>query len=184
MLDIKFIRDHHDLVQEGARRKHIDIDIPQLLEVDDQRRQLIAKVDSLKALRNKTSKEIPSLQGEARQDAIARMKEVAGESKQLEGALRDAETRFEALMLQVPNVPAEEVPEGESDADNVPLRTWGELPQFDFTLRDHVELGELLDIIDIPRGVKMAGSRTYFLKNCRCHARTRCAAICFASRGA
>ncbi len=165
MLDIKFIRDHHDLVQEGARRKHIDIDIPRLLEVDDQRRQLIAKVDSLKALRNKTSKEIPSLQGEARQDAIARMKEVAGESKQLEGALRDVETRFEALMLQVPNVPAEEVPEGESDADNVPLRTWGELPQFDFTLRDHVELGELLDIIDIPRGVKMAGSRTYFLKN-------------------
>ncbi len=165
MLDIKFIRDHHDLVQEGARIKHIDIDIPQLLKVDDQRRQLIAKVDSLKALRNKTSKEIPSLQGEARQNAIARMKEVAGESKQLEGALRDVETRFEALMLQVPNVPAEEVPEGESDADNVLLRTWGELPQLDFTLRDHVELGELLDIIDIPRGVKMAGSRTYFLKN-------------------
>jgi seryl-tRNA synthetase len=65
----------------------------------------------------------------------------------------------------VPNVPAEDVPDGLTDADNVVLRTWGEVPQFDFPLRDHVELGELLDIIDIPRGVKIAGARTYFLKN-------------------
>lgn len=165
MLDIRFIREHPDLVQDGARKKHIHIDIHRLLEIDEQRRQLIAKVEGLRALQNKTSKEIPALQGEAKQDAIARMKQVASESKTLEGDLREIEGAFEALMLQVPNVPAEEVPEGEDDADNVLLRTWGELPQFDFEPRDHVELGELLDLIDIPRGVKIAGSRTYFLKN-------------------
>jgi seryl-tRNA synthetase len=165
MLDIRFIREHSDLVQAGAHKKRIDIDIQQLLEVDEQRRQLLAKVESAKALRNKTSKDIPTLQGEARQAAIAQMKRVAEESKGLESALREVEAAFEALMLRVPNVPAVDVPEGATDADNVVLHTWGDLPQFDFTLRDHVELGELLDIIDIPRGTKIAGARTYFLKN-------------------
>ena len=165
MLDIRFIREHPDLVQAGARKKHIDIDIRQLLDLDEQRRSLISKVESLKALRNKTSKEIPTLQGEARQEAIAAMKQVAEESRALEGPLREAEAAFEALMLRVPNVPADDVPEGLTDADNVVIKTWGELPRFDFTPRDHVELGERLDIIDIPRAVKLAGSRTYFLKN-------------------
>lgn len=165
MLDIRFIREHPDLVQAGARKKHIDIDIPQLLELDERRRSLISKVERLKALRNKTSKEIPTLQGEARQAAIARMKQVADESRALEGPLREVEAAFEALLLRVPNVPADDVPEGLTDADNVVLKTWGEIPQFDFPLRDHIALGELLDIIDVPRAVKLAGTRTYFLKN-------------------
>ena len=111
------------------------------------------------------SREIATLQGEPKQAAIAAMKEVAAESKGLEGPLREAEAAYEALMLRVPNVPAEDVPEGETDADNVVIRTWGEPPRFDFTPLDHVELGERLDIIDIPRAVKLAGARTYFLKN-------------------
>ncbi len=165
MLDIRFIREHPDVVQEGARKKRIEIDVKQLLEVDERRRTLIAQVERLKALRNKTSKEIPGLQGEAKQDAIARMRQVAAESKQWENELREVEALFEELMLRVPNVPEADVPEGDTEADNLELRTWGEVPQFDFPLRDHVELGERLDIIDIPRGVKIAGSRSYFLKN-------------------
>lgn len=165
MLDIRFIREHPELVQEGARKKHFDIDIGQLLQVDVQRRSLITQVENLKAQRNKMSKEIATLQGENRQVAIAQMQQVAAESKALEKPLRELEATFEALMLRVPNVPAVEVPEGETDADNVVLRTWGDMPQFDFTPRDHVELGEWLDIIDIPRAVKIAGSRTYYLKN-------------------
>jgi seryl-tRNA synthetase len=73
MLDIRFIREHPDLVQDGARKKHIEVDIAELLQVDEQRRQLIARVENLKALRNKTSKEIPSLQGDARQARIWRV---------------------------------------------------------------------------------------------------------------
>ncbi|GIX48825.1 MAG: serine--tRNA ligase [Candidatus Tectimicrobiota bacterium] len=165
MLDVRFIREHPEVVQEAARKKHLDFDVQQLLEVDARRRQLLARVEQLKALRNKMSKEIPALQGEAREEAIARMRQVAAESKALEESLREVEAQFTELMLHVPNIPDPDVPEGTSDADNVVVRTWGEIPQFDFPLRDHVELGELLDIIDIPRAVKMAGSRTYFLKN-------------------
>jgi seryl-tRNA synthetase len=165
MLDVRFIREHPEVVQDAARKKHIDVDVQQFLDVDVKRRELLSKIETLKALRNKTSKDIPQLQGDDKQEAIARMKMVAAESKELEGPLRDVETAFESLMLQMPNIPAEDVPEGESDADNVELRTWGEVPEFDFELRDHVELGELLDIIDIPRATKLAGARTYFLKN-------------------
>ena len=165
MLDIRFIREQPDLVQAGARKKHIDVDVRELLEVDERRRSLLGRVEELKAQRNRMSKEIATLEGEPRQAAIAAMKEVAAESRGLEGSLRDAQAAYEALMLRVPNVPADEVPEGETDADNVVVKTWGELPQFDFTPLDHVELGERLDIIDIPRAVKLAGARTYFLKN-------------------
>ncbi|MEE9148991.1 MAG: serine--tRNA ligase [Candidatus Tectomicrobia bacterium] len=165
MLDVRFIRQHPEVVQEAARKKHINVDIPCLLEVDTKRRQLLSQIESLKALRNKTSKEIPTLQGEAKQEAIARMRRVATESKELEGPLREVEATFAALMLQVPNIPAHEVPEGASDDDNLLLKTWGKIPQYDFPLRDHVALGELLDIIDVSRAVKIAGSRTYFLKN-------------------
>ena len=113
---------------------------------------LISQVESLKALRNKMSREIPTLQGTARQEAITQMQQVAAESRALEGPLREVEAAFDALMLRVPNVPADDVPEGLTDGDNVEIKTWGEIPQFDFPLRDHVELGEYLDIIDIPRG--------------------------------
>lgn len=165
MLDIRFIREQPDLVQAGARKKRIAIDLRQLLEVDEQRRRLLGRVEDLKAQRNKMSREIATLQGDSRQAAIAAMKEVAAESKGLEGSLRETEAAYEALMLRVPNVPADDVPEGETDADNVVLKAWGEPPRFDFTPLDHVELGERLDIIDIPRAVKLAGARTYFLKN-------------------
>lgn len=165
MLDVRFIREYPEVVQEAARKKHIDVDVQQFLHIDVKRRELLSKIENLKALRNKTSKEIPKLQGDEKQAAITRMKAVAAESKELEGPLREVEAAFETLMLQMPNIPADEVPEGESDADNVELRTWGEIPEFDFELRDHVELGELLDIIDIPRATKLAGARTYFLKN-------------------
>jgi len=165
MLDMRFIREHPDLVQAGARKKRLDIDIPHLLELDEQRRSLTYKVEGLKAQRNKMSKEIPALQGEARQAAIAQMRQVAAESRALEGPLRQVEADFEALMLRGPNVPADDVPDGLTDADNVVIKTWGEIPQFDFTPCDHVELGERLGIIDIPRAVKLAGSRTYFLKS-------------------
>ena len=146
-------------------KKRIDVDVQQFIDVDIKRRELLSKIENLKALRNKTSRDIPKLQGDEKQEAIARMKDVAAESKELEGPLRDVEADFEALLLQMPNIPADDVPEGASDADNVELRTWGDIPKFDFEPRDHVELGELLDLIDMPRASKLAGSRTYFLKN-------------------
>ena len=166
MLDIRFIREHPDLVKAGAAKKHIQADIDGLLGVDEQRRALRAEVDALRAERNTVSDRIgKQLQGEDRQQAIARMKQVSARIKALEEALKPLEGRFRDLMLSVPSVPADEVPEGASDADNVEVRRWGQPPRFDFEPKDHVELGEALDLIDIPRGVKVSGARCYFLKH-------------------
>ncbi|RMF83771.1 MAG: serine--tRNA ligase [Nitrospinota bacterium] len=165
MLDIKFIREHADLIKEGARKKRISIDLDRLLALDEKRRKLLAEVESLRAEKNRRSKEIPALPPGEREKAVAEMRYLTERTKELEQALRPVETEYTALMLRVPNVPAAEVPEGETSEDNVEIKRWGEIPQFDFLPRDHVELGELLDIIDIPRGVKVAGTRNYFLKN-------------------
>ncbi len=165
MLDIKFIREHADLVKEGARKKRIPIDLDRLLALDEERRKLLAEVESLRAERNRRSKEIPTLPPLEREKAIVEMRAVAERTKEVEAHLRPVEEEFTRLMLLVPNVPAPEVPEGETSDDNVEIKRWGTIPEFDFLPRDHVELGELLDIIDIPRGVKIAGTRSYFLKN-------------------
>ena len=165
MLDIRFIREHPDLVRAGAQKKKMEFDLDELLRLDEQRRTLTQKGDALRAQSNRTSKQIAQLKGEERQRAIAEMREVAAAIKALEGEQREVEERYNDLMLWVPNPPAEDVPDGETDADNVEIRRWGEIPRFDFEPKDHVQLGEELDLIDIPRGVKLAGTRSYFLKN-------------------
>jgi seryl-tRNA synthetase len=165
MLDIKFIRENVELVKEGARKKRIEVDVDSLLKLDDERRRLIAEAESLRAERNKTSKEIPRMKGEERDKAVARMKEVGGRIKELEKELEAVDAHYNLLMLKVPNVPADDVPEGKDESDNVPIKSWGTIPTFDFTPKDHTQLGEELDIIDVPRGVKLAGPRSYFLKN-------------------
>ena len=93
------------------------------------------------------------------------MGEIAERIKGYEKELGPLEDELDELMLLVPNIPAEEVPEGETDEDNVLVREWGEIPQFDFPLKDHLELGEELDLIDMKGAAKLAGSRTYMLKN-------------------
>ena len=165
MLEIKFIRENPDLIKEGARKKKINVDIDRLLEVDEKRRKLLLKSETLKAEKNAASQAIAKLKGEEKSSAISKMKNVAESIKEIDSGLESVINEFNALMLQVPNPPDDEVPEGEDEHDNVEIRRGGELPRFDFEPRDHVELGELLDIIDIPRGVKLAGARSYILKN-------------------
>jgi len=165
MLDIRFIREHPDLVRAGAQKKRMEFDLDELLRLDEQRRTLAQKGDALRAQSNRASRQIAQLKGEEKQRAIAEMREVSAAIKALEGEQKEVEERYNDLMLRVPNPPAEDVPDGETDADNVEIRSWGEIPRFDFEPKDHVQLGEELDLIDIPRGVKLAGTRSYFLKN-------------------
>ena len=164
MLDIKFIRENPGLIKEGARKKHIKVDIDRLLAVDEERRELLKESEQLKAEKNAASQEIARLKGDEKAGAISRMKEVSEKIKTLDTRLESVIGEFNTLMLQVPNPPDDDVPEGADDRDNVELRRVGELPDFDFEPLDHVELGEVLDIIDIPRGVKLAGTRSYILK--------------------
>ena len=108
---------------------------------------------------------LPSLPPHEREALLAETRAITAELKHSETALAPLEEEFERLMLQVPNVPAADVPEGLTDADNVEIRRWGEPPTFPFTPRDHVELGDTLDLIDTKRAVRIAGTRTYYLKH-------------------
>lgn len=165
MLDITFIREHPELVKAGAQKKRLKVDIDRLLEVDRQRRALLTEIEQRRAERNRQSRGAAEEAPREREARLAGTRALAERLKQLEAELAPLEHEFDGLMLQVPNVPAADVPEGLTEANNVEVRRWGVVPTFSFPPRDHVELGEALDIIDIRRAVRIGGTRTYYLKN-------------------
>jgi len=166
MLDIKFIRENSDLIKEAARKKHIKFDVDNLLKVDDERRKLIQDSENLKAEQNAQSVLVAKTKNESeRERLIAESKSVKERFTQLETELKKIEKEWEMLMLQVPNIPDPSVPEGESDADNKEIKKWGDIPQFDFEPKNHIELMKNLNLVDFDRGVKVSGFRGYFLKN-------------------
>ncbi len=165
MLDIKFIRENKDLVVAGAKKKHIEIDIEHLLALDDKRRELQKGIDEKRSEQNIASQQIAMSAPEARQEIIARMQGVKDTMKLAEESLQEVLKEWRALMVRVPNIPDMSVPEGESDADNQEVRTWGDVPQFGFEPKSHVDLMLANDMADFERGAKVAGFRGYFLKN-------------------
>jgi len=165
MLDIKFIASNPDVVKKAVRDKHMEVDIDKLLSVYDEVKAITSRVDSLRGERNSLSREIPKLKGEEKQQSILRVRELKEEISSLEGKLSGIREEYEELLLQVPSVPRPEVPLGKDEDDNVELRRVGAVPKFDFEFKDHLDLAESLDIVDIPRAVNIAGSRSYMLKN-------------------
>jgi len=164
MIDIKALRADPDSFIRGAAAKRMDVDIPALLEVDGRLLAARRQLQDIRTAQNAAGKEIAALTGEAKQAAVAKMAELKARAKARNDLVAELEPRFNELMLLVPQPPAADVPVGDSDADNVELRREGRLPAFDFEPKDHVQLGEALDIIDVPRGVKLAGSRNFALK--------------------
>ncbi len=166
MLDIKFIRENKDIVQAGAKKKHIDIDIEALLVLDDNRLKELKEVEDLRSEVNKVSNDIARDQDPAlKKQLIDEMRAVKEEIKGKEEKLKTIMEEWQKLMVQVPNVPDMSVPDGESDEENVEVRTWGDKPQFSFTPKNHVELMLAHDMADYERGSKVAGFRGYFMKN-------------------
>jgi len=164
MLDIKFIRENKDIIKEGAKKKHIEVDIDNLLSIDEHRLELLSRVEFLRGEQNKVSVSMGgTLSQEARAQLIEEMRLVKDELKGKEEELHETMTSWQSLMLQVPNVPDISVPEGESDADNQELKTWGEKTTFPFEAKDHIELMTNLKMVDFDRGVKVHGFRGYFL---------------------
>lgn len=164
MLDIKVLRERLDEVRDGARKKNIPVDLDRLVEVDDERRRLIRKVEDAVAEQRKRSKALGKLSPEEREAELASLGELKAAIKDDEVALEATKSEFDALMLRVPNIPAPEVPEGETDADNVELRRVGTPPDPASTPLDHLELGERLRLFDIERGVRLSGTRFYVLR--------------------
>jgi len=164
MIDLELVRKDPDLYQTACRNKNIPLDVKKFLKLDDERRELIAEVQKMQTERNAVSKNMPKLKAEEKAKEVKRMKALGEELKKQEAALAVLEKRWIEMQLLLPSVPLPSVPVGKDETGNVQLRTWGEVPTFAFEPKDHVSLGLSLDIIDIPRGAKVAGSRSYFLK--------------------
>jgi seryl-tRNA synthetase len=168
MLEIKFIRQNAETIQRIADQKGITVSISELLVWDGKKRQLLKETESLRETRNSLSKQFGQLSQQGKSTESELLKEnISAVNLKLntsETALSEAVTQYNALMILVPNIISPDTPIGRSDEDNVELRCEGEIPSFDFEPMDHVTLGEIHDIIDIPRGVKVAGKRNYFLK--------------------
>lgn len=166
MLDIKFIRENKDIVAAGAKKKLIDFNIDELIAVDDARRALLSEVEAMRGKQNETASLVPRTQDQGERDRlIAESKSLKDILQKKEEELTEVMKKWQGLMVQVPNIPDMSVPEGSSDAENVEVRTWGEIPAFDFEPKDQVTLLESLDLADFERGTKVAGFRGYFLKN-------------------
>jgi seryl-tRNA synthetase len=164
MLDIKFIRENKELVEAGAKKKRINFDVNQLIKVDDERKELLQKVEDLRAKQNEVSQKIPNASAEEKANFLEEMKVVKAELSELEEKLKSIMHDWQNLMLQVPNIPDMSVPEG-GEADFLELRIWGEKPNFDFEVKDHIDLVLKNDMADFERGVKISGFRGYILKN-------------------
>ena len=165
MLDIKFIRENPDKVKEACRKKKVDFDVDNLLKLDAQRRELIMAIENKSAMKNQANKRIQEAKTkEERELVIAQMRELDRNSDNEEDEYKKVNEEFERLMFLVPNIPDESVPEGNSDADNLEIKKWGKIQNFNFPIKDHVQLAKDLDLVDFERGTKVAGFRGYFLK--------------------
>lgn len=159
MIDLKFLRANFELVRANAARRKCPVNFDTLLEVDSICRTLTMEVENLRAERNRLSKECKD-NPEAR-DRVKLLKDELGNK---EAVLAKQEEKLKAMLDFLPNMLAPDVPEGLDDTANVELRREGVIPQFDFKVRDHQELGEILDILDIRRGAKVAQSGFYYWK--------------------
>jgi seryl-tRNA synthetase len=163
MLDVKAMRDDPAPFRAGLGRRGLGEAVDALLAADERRRTLTAKVDELRAAQNAASKAIGRAEGAQKQALIAEVAQVSAELKTLEPELAEAEEALTALLASTPNVPHESAPDGFTDEDAVEVARHGEPPVFDFEVRDHAALGELLGVLDTDRGARTSGSRFVYL---------------------
>lgn len=169
MLDLAFVREHLDVIEQMARNRGITLDLAPFREIDTERRQLIRSTELLKAERNKASEEIAALKKNPAaalpevtwtlNQILARMKEVSDQIKSDDVRVNELDERLKQFLLTIPNIPHASVPVGKSAADNVEVRRWGAPPKFDFQPRPHWEIGEATGILDFESAVKIAGAR-------------------------
>lgn len=164
MIDIKLIRENPEKFQKAAVDKHFSVDIAKILELDGQMRKLKADLQDIVTEKNKIGKEVPKLKDQEKKEALDKLAGLKTQEGKIDSELRDIAVEFDKLMLFVPQPADEDVPLGKDDTENVEIRKVGSIREFDFEPKDHVELGTSLDIIDIERGVRLAGTRNYFLK--------------------
>lgn len=166
MLEMKFVRENLDLVQEAMEKRGKDVPLGDFRQLDERRRELLFQVEQMKAQRNAVSKQVGELKraGKDASAIIEEMGQLGDRIKAYDEELKEIEPKMEQLLLRIYNIPHPSVPVGTDEESNVVLRTWGEPRQFDFEPKAHWELGEGLDILDFERGGKVTGARFTFLK--------------------
>ncbi len=155
MLDIKYIRENVEAIKQAIISKNLELDLDTLLSVDEKRRALVSKVDELRRQRNEAASE----------RNIERGKQIKVELETANAELNIVEDEYKSLMIKVPNIPSSDTPVGKNETENVEVFRSSEPPKFDFTVKDHIQIGKELDILDLERGAKVGGYRSYYLKN-------------------
>ncbi|MDD5589890.1 MAG: serine--tRNA ligase, partial [Candidatus Portnoybacteria bacterium] len=165
MLDIKFIRENKEKVEKNIAARNMAVDIDRLLEIDGKRRALIAETENLRAEQNRVSEEIAKEKDEKKkEEKIKEMRMVKEKISKIEPELKSFQEEFDGLIRRVPNMFQSDVPIGKDESENVVLREVGKKKEFNFEPREHWQIGEDLDIIDIPRAGKVSGARFGYLK--------------------
>jgi seryl-tRNA synthetase len=164
MIDLKDFRENPDKYRHAAEVKRVNVDVDHVLQLDGERLRSQQAFERLRAKQNEASTQIAALKDvTARQAAIARVADLKVRVKQAEDRTKTIELALQPLLLLLPQPPDDDVPFGKDDTENVEFRKWGEIRHFDFPPKDHIAIGLQLGLIDIERGVKLAGSRSYFL---------------------
>ncbi len=166
MLDLKFIRDNPDIVRTMLEQRKMDAPLDQIINADRKWRELMGEAESIRSHQNAVSKEIAELK-KTKQDAseqITEMRQVSQKIKELNERVQVHKDEVDEILINIPNIPHSSTPVGNSEADNIEVKRWGDLPTFDFEPEPHWELAEALDIIDFRRGAKVAGSNFVLFK--------------------
>lgn len=161
MLDIKFIRENPEIVRKGAENKGVSVNIDEIIGLDKEFRELSTEIQNLRAQRNTFNEQI---KGKPTEEQIEKGKKIRNALDEKEKELKKIEDKLKKLILRIPNPPKEDVKTGKDESENEIVKKWGEPRKFDFSPKDHVDLGKTLDIIDIERAAKISGARFYYLK--------------------
>ncbi len=167
MLDPKLIKEKPQIIQEMLKARHVDFDLDALIEFDQKRREFIIKTDELRKKKNQVGTQISQKKkaGENTTQILNEMTQVSAELAKLELDQETIENKYSRLALTIPNLVHESVPVGADESANKEIRRWGNIPNFDFKINDHIDISKNLDLVDLERAAKVAGARFYYLKN-------------------
>jgi seryl-tRNA synthetase len=166
MIDIDLVRKNPQVIRESLRKRNMDERVlDDVVEADREWRELLTEINSMRKERNNSAREIAELNGEEKIKAIARTRELSGAIEEKERRLSDIEQRRFTMLSYVPNILLPSVPYGRSDEDDVEVKRWGDIREFDFEPKDHVDIGLALDLFDTERASRVSGARFFYLKN-------------------
>jgi len=165
VIDLEILRKNPEIIEEEIKKRGMKIDVRADIKLDIERRGFIARIDEIRAKKNETSKLIPNITGTEKEKMINEMKSINEDLRNLENQFEELDKKFFLNLAGYPNITHSSVPIGKDESGNIPLYFEGRKPEFDFKVKNHVELGSGLDIIDEERASKISGARFVFLKN-------------------